>query len=105
MLKPEGACLDSICIPLLQDEDNAMLITREGKKWFNVTALARKLGQTFAVDHEKGVWSFGQIPVSRSAFLRSGVAPDFELPDRDGNTVKLSDFRGKKVMIITWASW
>lgn len=29
-------------------------------------------------------------------------APDFELPDQDGKTVKLSDFRGKKVVIFAY---
>jgi len=45
------------------------------------------------------------VPSSRKAFLDSAVAPDFELVDRNGDTVKLSNFRGKKVLIITWASW
>ncbi|MGH7505518.1 MAG: thioredoxin-dependent thiol peroxidase [Longimicrobiales bacterium] len=27
------------------------------------------------------------------------VAPDFELPDQDGRSVKLSDFRGRKVVL------
>ena len=27
------------------------------------------------------------------------LAPDFELPDIDGNTVRLSDFRGKPVVL------
>jgi peroxiredoxin len=32
-------------------------------------------------------------------------APDFTLPDMDGKMHSLSDFRGKKVLLITWASW
>lgn len=28
------------------------------------------------------------------------VAPDFELPDKDGNMVKLSDFRGEKSVVV-----
>ena len=31
--------------------------------------------------------------------------PDFSLKDIDGNTVKLSDFRGKTVLLLFWASW
>jgi len=104
-LKPEGACLDSICIPLKQDQDNELFVRREGAPWVNVTGLARKLQQPFASDAETGVWSFGAIPATRSAFLTSAIAPDFELEDREGNTVRLQDFRGKKVLLITWASW
>ena len=33
------------------------------------------------------------------------TAPDFTLKDLNGNTVKLSDFRGKPVYINFWASW
>jgi len=33
------------------------------------------------------------------------TAPDFTLKDLNGNTVKLSDFRGKPVYLNFWASW
>ncbi|HOM02835.1 MAG TPA: TlpA disulfide reductase family protein [Acetivibrio sp.] len=33
------------------------------------------------------------------------MAPDFTLKDLDGNTVKLSDYRGKIVFLNFWASW
>lgn len=32
-------------------------------------------------------------------------APDFSVTDADGNTVKLSDFRGKPVVLNFWATW
>ena len=105
VLKPEGACLAELCIPVRQDRDSEMFVTRAGQGWFNVTELARRLQQAFVVDHEHAVWSFGNIPVTRHAFMQSAIAPDFALPDRDGKLVRLSDFRGKKVLVITWASW
>jgi peroxiredoxin len=32
-------------------------------------------------------------------------APDFALTDLDGRTRRLSDQRGKKTLLVTWASW
>lgn len=36
---------------------------------------------------------------------RGDLAPDFELTTLTGETVKLSDYRGKKIMLNFWASW
>jgi peroxiredoxin len=33
------------------------------------------------------------------------MAPDFTLPTLDGSTVSLHDYRGKKVIVLIWASW
>ncbi len=33
------------------------------------------------------------------------LAPDFSLFDLDGNSLKLSDYRGKKVLVNFWATW
>ena len=35
----------------------------------------------------------------------NGIAPDFTLQSLDGKTVRLSDFRGKPVVLNFWATW
>mgnify|MGYP002624417439 CR=1 FL=1 len=104
-LKPEGACLDDICIPIKQNQDSDLYVNRDGTGWVNVSTLADKLGQAYAVDRDAGVWSFGPVPAVRQSTIESAVAPDFEMTDRKGNVIKLSDYRGKKVLVVTWASW
>ena len=94
-VKPQGACRADICIPIAKD-------LRRGE-WFNLTGFARKIRQTFVAD--SGVWSFGEIPLLSQASYRSRMAPDFAVPDRQGSVIHLSDFRGKKVLVVTWASW
>ena len=96
-LKPQGACRDDICIPIPAN------MTRGG--YFNYSAFARKVGQTVVADASEGVWSLGEMQMLRGGFLKSRVAPDFAIPDRRGRTVHLSDFKGKKVLLVTWASW
>ena len=104
-LKPEGACLDDICVPVDQRIDSELKITRANRDWFNVSTLAERISQASIADHEAGVWSFSAIPVQRSSFYSRAEAPGFTLEDMNGSTVALSDFKGKKVMLLTWASW
>lgn len=44
-------------------------------------------------------------PESLAADPTGQPAPDFVLQDINGNTVKLSDFRGKAVALNFWATW
>jgi len=96
-LKPQGACREDICIPVPK--------TMTRGAYFNLTAFAGRVGQRVVADAPARVWSFGEIPVVRGAYLESRMAPDFSVPDRKGRQVKLSHFLGKKVLLVTWASW
>ena len=40
-----------------------------------------------------------------SVLAQEAKAPQFELKDLDGRSVRLSDFRGKVVLINFWATW
>ncbi len=104
-LKPEGACFEDICVPVKRDSNSRLYVKRQGQEWFNVTELASLLDQPVVADYDERVFSFGAIPVSRQRFTEQKIAPDFTLPDRHGNSVTLSDFKGKKIMLLSWASW
>ena len=84
--------------------DEPWVSQRSGGQWFNLTRFASAVDQAMAVDREHNVWSFTAVPQAQSP-LAAGMAPDFALADRSGKLVRLSDFRGKKVLILTWASW
>ena len=102
-LKPEGVCLGEICVPLFEPEREAWIADADDWVWFCYSAFADKIGQKHARDGD--VWSLGSVPEVRRAGLESGLAPDFGMTDRNGDTVRLSDLRGRKVVLFTWASW
>ena len=103
VLKPEGACLGDLCIPVKDGSD--LLKTVEGERWFNIGAFADLLEQSHVVDEDTNIWSFGEIPAKRQAMMTDAQAPEFEIVDRQGNVVRMSDFKGKKALIVTWSSW
>lgn len=102
-LKPEGACKGDICIPIPPAREAEFV--RDGRRTFNLAAFARLRGQPVLHDDKNGVWFFGEAADARRATMASLEAPDFELPDLDGKLHRLSDYRGKKVLLAAWASW
>jgi peroxiredoxin len=104
-LKPEGACLGDLCIPLSADARQQLLKTEDGQEYFNLSAFAAQQKQAVVPDAEANVWSFGAVPPVEQMLLKDATAPDFALANRKGETVRLSDYRGKKVLLLTWASW
>ena len=104
-IKPEGVCRDEVCVPLSGALEREAVQEREGERWLNVTAFARHAGQPYAQAAEQRVWSFGPPAHEWQRRAESDVAPDFTLPDFEGRPRSLSEFLGKKVFLLTWASW
>ena len=103
--KPQGVCRDELCFPLPKKRRAEFLQAQGKTTWFNLTEFARLLKQPVAHDAEQAAWYFGLRPEVQNSYTSNFKAPNFTLPDKNGKLHSLSDFRGKKVLIVTWASW
>jgi hypothetical protein len=100
--KPQGLCREDECVPIPPGREGEF-VRNDGS--VNLAALARHLSEPCVHDDTHSVWYFGESSQHRDAALRSLEAPDFTLPDLDGNPHSLSDYRGRKVLLLSWASW
>jgi len=98
-LKPEGLCRESVCVPV---RERAALAGAEG---VDLAAFAAALGRPLALDVAERTAALGTAAADRAAALASLEAPDFSLPDLAGRRHRLSEHRGKKVLLIAYASW
>jgi hypothetical protein len=98
-LKPQGLCKDGRCVPIAGEAD---LANDEG---VNLAGFARLLSRPLALDVDAGVACLGASAAERGAQLASLEAPDFTLPDLNGRLHALADYRGKKVLLVAYASW
>jgi hypothetical protein len=99
--KPQGFCRGDVCVPV----PDARISEFVAGGRYNLAALASLLGQPVVTDAEHHAWCFGEAAAERKRMLTSLDAPDFSLPDLDGKMHSLSDYRGKKVFVVSWASW
>jgi len=97
-IKPAGACKAEVCVPLPTSVrlDNGRLDAR---------VLADRLGMPLVADDLTGIWALGPETAVTGRALTSATAPELELPDADGTPFRISSLRGKKVLIVSWASW
>ena len=102
-MKPQGACLGELCVPLPPGKRDEWIADADDWVWFCYSDFADMIGQRYVRDGD--VWSLGSVPQARQIGLESANAPDFEMTQRDGQTLRLSDLRGRKVVLFTWSSW
>ncbi|MBI3782156.1 MAG: redoxin domain-containing protein [Deltaproteobacteria bacterium] len=98
-LKAQGLCRDEVCIPVA---GRSALVNSDG---VDLAAFADLLQRPLALDLEERVAYLGASVAQRSQQLASLQAPDFTLPDLDGRPHSLSDYRGKKILLLAYASW
>jgi len=103
-LKPQGVCRDKLCVPVPEARASEFVRKNSGATLFNLLTFAQLVNQPVAHDAALSTWYFGLRSDQRQG-LASLRAPDFALPDMAGKMHSLSDFRGKKVLLVTWASW
>lgn len=100
-MKPEGVCRGDACVPVPPGRPGEAPLLRDGR--IDLIAFARLLGLPVVHDRDADAWAFGAAAPSRA---ESGVeAPGFELPDVDGRPHALAEHRGRKVLLLSWASW
>ncbi|MBM3220116.1 MAG: redoxin domain-containing protein [Candidatus Rokubacteria bacterium] len=98
-LKPEGFCQADRCVRIPPGRGIV-----DGQR-VNLSAFADLLEHPVVRDEAHGVWALADAAPARRAALQSLEAPDFTLPDLDGRPHALSEYRGKKVFLVSWASW
>ena len=92
-------CNDSMCIPL----ENEASVVRDGA--IDLAGLAAAMDRALAVDLDERAAFLGGSARERGQTLASQQAPDFSLPDLAGRAHTLGEQRGKKVLLVAWASW
>jgi hypothetical protein len=92
-------CNEAMCIPLA---DEAAVVVEGG---VDLAGLARALDRPLAVDLAERAAFLGASARERAQALASQQAPDFTLPDLAGRAHALSEQRGRKVLLVVWASW
>ena len=98
-MNPQGLCRGDVCIPVL---GHAGLVSDGG---LDLAGFAELVQRPLALDLDEHVASLGASARERARVLQGGSAPDFALPDLSGREWRLSGLRGKKVLLVAYASW
>jgi hypothetical protein len=98
-LKPEGLCRGALCVPV---RPGATLESADG---VDLAAVAAALGRPLALDPAERAAYLGVGASDRARALAALEAPDFTLPDLDGRLHSLREHRGKKILLVAYASW
>ncbi len=98
-LKSQGLCRGDVCIPTT----GRTSLVSDGQ--VDLAEFAELLQRPVALDLDQRAAAVGASARERANALFGGIAPDFTLPDLSGREWTLSGLRGKKVLLVAYASW
>jgi hypothetical protein len=98
-LKPEGLCRDDVCVPV---RDRDALSAGDG---IDLAAVATALGRPAVVDGDAGVIAIALDSEARRRAITALDAPSFTLDDLAGTPHRLEEWRGRKKLLVAFASW
>lgn len=96
VVKPSGACKGEHCVPLPPD-------ARTDTGDLDVRVVAERLGMAVVADGD--LIAVGPETAVTGRALVTAAAPELELPTFARGTFRLRDLRGRRVLLVAWASW
>lgn len=91
-VEAHGACRGDVCVPLGRTTG------------FDLVTTAERLGMAVVAEPAAGLWAIGPETLGERT-LTDATAPELELDTLTGEPFRLSELRGHKVAIVSWAPW
>ena len=98
-LRPEGLCRRDACVPV--PDMTGLLVGGQ----LDLGAVAAALSRLTVLDADAGFVAIAQPPEQRRRALDDLRAASFTLPDLDGVGHALEEWRGRKKLLVAFASW
>jgi hypothetical protein len=95
-LTPQGACQKDVCVPLRAD-------VRRADGNIDVETFAAEMSMPLVNDTKYSLWALG--PRAGGRVIEDDQVPDVVLEGFDGHRFDLASLRGRKVLLLAWASW
>lgn len=98
-LKPQGLCRADECVPV---RDKELLLHGDS---VDLCAAAAAVGVNSMLAEDTDLVALSVPSQTRGDALKGRRAPDFVLPDLDGEDHSLKQFAGRKRLLVAFASW
>ena len=94
--KPEGLCRGELCVPAPGALNNGVV---------DVTVAAKKLGMPLVHDVPHNIWALGVATATGRALASAKAFFPSSLIDAMGRTFDFNSLRGRRIIMVAWASW